>query len=98
MNGAWWHQLGYDLLTGNAEYHLYFLLVTLQIYLIFPLLLRLIRTLQGHHGLLFGSALVFEIAETWALRESRHVSMRMAAHGLSVQRVAEAAVIRGLYP
>jgi glutamate dehydrogenase/leucine dehydrogenase len=37
-------------------------------------------------------------AETWALHESQKVSMRMAAYGLGVQRVAEAAVIRGLYP
>lgn len=37
-------------------------------------------------------------AETWELRESHRVSMRMAAYGLGVQRVAEAAVIRGLYP
>jgi glutamate dehydrogenase (NAD(P)+) len=37
-------------------------------------------------------------AETWALRESKQVSMRMAGYGLGVQRVAEAAVIRGLYP
>ena len=37
-------------------------------------------------------------AETWALGESRRLSMRMAAYGLGVQRVAEAAVIRGLYP
>jgi glutamate dehydrogenase (NAD(P)+) len=37
-------------------------------------------------------------AETSALRESRGVSMRMAAYGLGVQRVAEAGVIRGLSP
>jgi len=37
-------------------------------------------------------------AETWELSESRGLSMRMAAYGLGVQRVAEAAVIRGLYP
>jgi glutamate dehydrogenase (NAD(P)+) len=37
-------------------------------------------------------------AETWALREAQKVPMRMAAYGLGVQRVAEAAVIRGLYP
>jgi glutamate dehydrogenase (NAD(P)+) len=36
--------------------------------------------------------------ETWALREERNVSMRMAAYGLAVQRVAEATVTRGLYP
>ena len=36
--------------------------------------------------------------ETWALREERNVSMRMASYGLAVQRVAEATVTRGLYP
>src|SRR5205814_10182187 len=36
--------------------------------------------------------------ETWELRESRGVAMRMAAYGLAVQRVAEATVTRGLYP
>ncbi len=36
--------------------------------------------------------------ETWVLRESRKTSMRMAAYGLAVQRVAEATTTRGLYP
>ena len=36
--------------------------------------------------------------ETWATREERSISMRMAAYGLAVQRVAEATVTRGLYP
>jgi glutamate dehydrogenase (NAD(P)+) len=36
--------------------------------------------------------------ETWRVRESRGTSMRMAAYGLAVQRVAEATTIRGLYP
>jgi glutamate dehydrogenase (NAD(P)+) len=36
--------------------------------------------------------------ETWELRESRGISMRMASYGLAVQRVAEATVTRGLYP
>ena len=36
--------------------------------------------------------------ETWELHESRGVPMRMAAYGLGVQRVAEASIIRGLYP
>jgi peptidoglycan/LPS O-acetylase OafA/YrhL len=35
--------LGADLLDGNAEYHLYFLLVTLQLYLVFPWLMRFVR-------------------------------------------------------
>jgi glutamate dehydrogenase (NAD(P)+) len=36
--------------------------------------------------------------ETWATQESRDVSMRMAAYGLAVQRVAEATTTRGIYP
>jgi glutamate dehydrogenase (NAD(P)+) len=36
--------------------------------------------------------------ETWALYESKDVSMRLAAYGLAVQRVAEATITRGIYP
>jgi len=36
--------------------------------------------------------------ETWATRERRGTSMRVAAYGLAVQRVAEATVTRGIYP
>jgi glutamate dehydrogenase (NAD(P)+) len=36
--------------------------------------------------------------ETWATYGERKTSMRMAAYGLAVQRVAEATVTRGLYP
>ena len=36
--------------------------------------------------------------ETWELHEQRRLSLRMAAYGIAVQRVAEASTIRGLYP
>jgi glutamate dehydrogenase (NAD(P)+) len=36
--------------------------------------------------------------ETWKIQDQRGVSLRMAAYGLGVQRVAEATTIRGLYP
>jgi len=36
--------------------------------------------------------------ETWSTMESRSVSMRLAAYGLAVQRVAEATTTRGIYP
>ena len=35
---------------------------------------------------------------TWDVYEKRGTSMRMAAYGLAVQRVAEATTTRGLYP
>jgi glutamate dehydrogenase (NAD(P)+) len=36
--------------------------------------------------------------ETWGVHESRGVSMRHAAYGLAVRRVADATTTRGLYP
>jgi glutamate dehydrogenase (NAD(P)+) len=36
--------------------------------------------------------------ETWAVHDSRGVSMRLSAYGLAVQRVAEATTTRGIYP
>ena len=37
-------------------------------------------------------------AETWATAEKRRTSMRLAAYGLAVERVAEATTTRGIYP
>jgi glutamate dehydrogenase (NAD(P)+) len=36
--------------------------------------------------------------ETWAQYEGRNTSMRLAAYGVAVERVAEATVTRGIYP
>ena len=36
--------------------------------------------------------------DTWQTRESLGTSMRMAAYGIAVRRVAEATTTRGLYP
>ena len=38
-----WRTVLWQFATGNSEYHLYFLLVSLQLYLVFPLLLRFVR-------------------------------------------------------
>ena len=37
-------------------------------------------------------------AAAWELKERESVSLRLAAYGLAVQRVADATAIRGLYP
>jgi peptidoglycan/LPS O-acetylase OafA/YrhL len=42
--------VAWDIVTGNAEYHLYFLLVTLQLYLVFPLLVRFVRATAHRAG------------------------------------------------
>jgi len=36
--------------------------------------------------------------ETWVTYKERKISMRLAAYGIAVQRVAEATITRGLYP
>ena len=41
--------IGYDLLTGNAMYHLYFLSVSMQIYLLFPAILAILKRTWGFH-------------------------------------------------
>ena len=45
-----WATFGSDLLYGGAMYHLYFLLVTLQLYLAFPVLLWAARRSAAHAG------------------------------------------------
>jgi poly(3-hydroxybutyrate) depolymerase/peptidoglycan/LPS O-acetylase OafA/YrhL len=59
---------GHDLLTGNARYHMYFLLVTMQVYLAFPVVRWLLRRTQGHHRALFVAACAYQLALTLALR------------------------------
>jgi peptidoglycan/LPS O-acetylase OafA/YrhL len=65
--GATLRRLAETLATGSARYHLYFLLVTMQIYLVFPLLLWLVRATRGHHRLLFGGSLAAQLAFTAAV-------------------------------
>ena len=62
-------QLGVQLLTGTAEYHLYFLLVSMQVYLVFGLLVRLVRATAGHHGALLGAVAAGQVALFWLLHD-----------------------------
>jgi len=55
-----WPRFWYDVETGNARFHLYFLLVTMQIYLVLPLLLPLLRITAGHHVLLVAAGLAVQ--------------------------------------
>ncbi|MGH9128112.1 MAG: acyltransferase [Acidimicrobiales bacterium] len=42
-------RFGYDLISGAASFHLYFLLLSMQLYLVFPLLLKALKALRRHH-------------------------------------------------
>jgi peptidoglycan/LPS O-acetylase OafA/YrhL len=55
-------QLGRNLVTGAACYHLYFLVVTMQFYLLFPLFLWLLRKTRGRHGRLLALGAVLQVA------------------------------------
>jgi len=62
---SWTHQLTslpYQLLIGSAWYHLYFLLVSLQIYLLFPLISRLVNATRRHHLALLTISAVLQLA------------------------------------
>ena len=54
--------LAHNLLWGTAWYHLYFLLVSMQIYLLYPLIARLIRATAGHHAVLLSVSAAAQIA------------------------------------
>ncbi|HEY2579325.1 MAG TPA: acyltransferase [Streptosporangiaceae bacterium] len=67
VSGALLH-FGRDLLNGTARYQLYFLLVTMQVYLAFPLLRWLLRRTAGHHLALFAAACACQVALTLAIQ------------------------------
>lgn len=50
------------ILTGTAWYHLYFLLVTMQVYLLIPVILWLIRKTRGHHRTVLIVSFVLQLA------------------------------------
>jgi peptidoglycan/LPS O-acetylase OafA/YrhL len=58
-----------QLLTGTAEYHLYFLLVSMQVYLVFGLLVALVRRTEGHHGRLLAGVGVYQLVLFWLLHD-----------------------------
>jgi peptidoglycan/LPS O-acetylase OafA/YrhL len=52
----------YLVVTGNGSYHMYFMLVTLQYAVAFPLVLRLLRATRGYHGWVLLASLVAQAA------------------------------------
>jgi peptidoglycan/LPS O-acetylase OafA/YrhL len=54
----------YRIVTGSAWYHLYFLLVTMQVYLLVPLIVWFVRRTRGHHRLVLAIFFVIQLAIT----------------------------------
>jgi peptidoglycan/LPS O-acetylase OafA/YrhL len=59
-----------ELLSGTARYHLYFLLVSMQIYLVFPVIRWLLRATDGHHGALLAACAVFQLLFSLAVQQN----------------------------
>jgi peptidoglycan/LPS O-acetylase OafA/YrhL len=57
----------HDLLNAGARYHLYFLLVSMQIYLLFPVLRWVLRKTEGYHRWLLAAAVAYQLWLTCAL-------------------------------
>jgi peptidoglycan/LPS O-acetylase OafA/YrhL len=57
---------GWDLI-WFGYYHLYFLLVIMQFYLVFPLVLIGLRRTRGHHGVVIAAVAVFQVLLTIAM-------------------------------
>ena len=53
--------LGPDLVTGTAWFHLYYLIVTMQLYMVFPLFVWLVRKTEGRHWWLLAAAAVVQV-------------------------------------
>ena len=60
------HLLLINILTGTAWFHLYFLLVSMQFYLLFPVFRWLLRATRGRHGrLLLAGAVLQVLTDLW---------------------------------
>ena len=62
----------HDVAEGTARYHLYFLLVTMQVYLLFPLLLGVLYGTRRWHAWLLAVAVVYQIVVYTAI--AHHVT------------------------
>lgn len=70
--------IAYDLITGHAAYHLYFLSVSMQIYVVFPLVLWVLRRTWGYHRYLLALSGVFHL---WLLYHMVRPPLALFDHG-----------------
>jgi poly(3-hydroxybutyrate) depolymerase/peptidoglycan/LPS O-acetylase OafA/YrhL len=71
----------HDLENAGARYHLYFLLVSMQIYLLFPVIRWLLKKTEGYHAWLFGLAVAYQAWLTVGL----HYKVGRQGNGLVAQ-------------
>ena len=59
--------IAYDLITGHAFYHMYFMSVSMQIYLVFPAVLWVLKRTWGYHRYLLAISFVFHAWLIWRM-------------------------------
>lgn len=59
--GDWLLNYWTDLYSGTAWYHLYFLLVTMQVYLLMPVIVWLVKKTRGHHVAVISASFAVEM-------------------------------------
>lgn len=61
--------LGRNLILGASRYHLYFLLVTMQVYLCFPLIRWFLRVTRRHHDIVLSACLAYQVVFALAVQQ-----------------------------
>ena len=79
--GAFPSALLHDLENAGARYHLYFLLVSMQIYLLFPVIRWVLKKTERYHAWLFGLAVAYQLWLTIGL----HYRVGRNGNGLIAQ-------------
>ena len=67
-HGTFWVNVGaylYHLVTGTAWYHLYFLLVTMQVYLLVPIIIWFVKKTRGHHRTVLIVSFLVQLGLMW---------------------------------
>lgn len=67
-----------DAVSGRGYYHLYFLLVSMQAYLLFPVLIWVLRVTRHHPWLLLAGAAALQLAETGYLHHAHPAASGIA--------------------
>ncbi|WP_200170655.1 acyltransferase [Tomitella cavernea] len=77
--GAVFGDIGAAILQGNAKYQMYFLLISMQVYLLFPLVRMLLRRTEGHHGKVMAGAAAVQVG-VFALFSFYHPDLDWYGH------------------
>ncbi|MGV9709130.1 acyltransferase [Gordonia sp. NPDC003424] len=85
--------IAYDLVTGSAWYHLYFLSVSMQIYAVFPAVLWVLRRTWGYHRYLLLAAAAFQGAVMYTM-----VRPPLAFFGHGPQHVLATHLVVTIFP